>query len=309
VAWGLVAFGCTGAFAAVRAARVDASLERASELLLEGELRQATAIFESHRNDVFSGGRARAGLAVCRALDGGIADASDYAASEIRDFRLPMLMEDALRRRAFEGARRLAEVAGQSGEPLAPLYLAAALVEQGREMEARRLVREAPALFGWRKLGRRVSEALELRAAGAIALVRDRNGALAGTLDETGAFQPSEQAAEWIPGIVTEALVARASEADPPGRRLSLDFELSRLARSALGRYRGTIVLLDPRDGSLLAAVSDSRTRRQHATPAFEQRREPASIAKLITTTAALRAGLDPDAEISQLTCTGAARY
>ena len=44
-------------------------------------------------------------------------------------------------------------------------------------------------------------------------------------------------------------------------------------------------------------------------TPAFEERREPASISKLITTAAALRAGLDPDAAISQMTCTGSHRY
>jgi peptidoglycan glycosyltransferase len=36
---------------------------------------------------------------------------------------------------------------------------------------------------------------------------------------------------------------------------------------------------------------------------------EPASIAKLITTTAAFRAGLDPDQEIEQMVCRGAKRY
>jgi peptidoglycan glycosyltransferase len=294
----------------VRQARVDAALGLGGDLLLEGEVEQARAVFETLRNDVFGGARARAGLAVCGALGAAAGDVPGYAASDARSFQLPLLLEGALARRAFEAARRLAELAGRSGEPLAPLYLAAALVEQGREAEAQALVSETPALFAWRKLGRRVTQALELQAGGrATTIVRDRSGILAGTLDAAGVFQPDAQLAEWIPGTTAEALATQLAAADAGGLRLSLDFELSRLASSSLGRHRGTIVLLDPRDGSLLAAVSDLRARRRHATPAFEQRREPASIAKLITTTAALRAGLDPDAEIARLTCTGAERY
>src|SRR6266542_2496560 len=65
----------------------------------------------------------------------------------------------------------------------------------------------------------------------------------------------------------------------------------------------------DLRTGAVLAAVSDPRTAEAGGTPAFEERREPASISKLITTAAALRAGLDPDAAIAQMTCTGSQRY
>ena len=42
---------------------------------------------------------------------------------------------------------------------------------------------------------------------------------------------------------------------------------------------------------------------------AFAERLEPASIAKLLTTAAAYRNGLDPDAAISRMTCTGVERY
>jgi peptidoglycan glycosyltransferase len=67
--------------------------------------------------------------------------------------------------------------------------------------------------------------------------------------------------------------------------------------------------MLEPTTGEILAAVSDSQSQRRNAIPAFEQLREPASISKLITTTAALRAGLDADAEIAKMECNGAERY
>jgi hypothetical protein len=56
------------------------------------------------------------------------------------------------------------------------------------------------------------------------------------------------------------------------------------------------------------------RQRRAHersegAAAAFTQRLEPASIAKLLTAAAAYRGGLDPDAAISRMTCTGVERY
>jgi cell division protein FtsI/penicillin-binding protein 2 len=69
-------------------------------------------------------------------------------------------------------------------------------------------------------------------------------------------------------------------------------------------------VLIDLATGRVLTAVSDARTRAaEGGTPAFEQGREPASIEKIMTTAAALRAGRDPDTEISKMVCSGAQRY
>ena len=59
----------------------------------------------------------------------------------------------------------------------------------------------------------------------------------------------------------------------------------------------------------MLAAVSDERTAAAERAAAFTQRREPASIAKLLTAAAAYRAGLDADAEIADMTCAGVERY
>lgn len=93
------------------------------------------------------------------------------------------------------------------------------------------------------------------------------------------------------------------------GLRLSLDLELSRVAKGALENARGSIVLLDARTGGVLAAVSDAVTREGGGTPAFEDRREPASISKIVTAAAALRAGIDPDGFLRGLECRGAERF
>jgi peptidoglycan glycosyltransferase len=56
--------------------------------------------------------------------------------------------------------------------------------------------------------------------------------------------------------------------------------------------------------------LADARTRAASGgTPAFEQAREPASIAKIVTAAAALRAGHDADAEVRRMVCNGSQRY
>jgi peptidoglycan glycosyltransferase len=93
------------------------------------------------------------------------------------------------------------------------------------------------------------------------------------------------------------------------GLRLTLDLDLARLALDALGRWRGTIVLVEPRTGAVLAAVSDPRTRAREGPATFSQRREPASISKIITAAAAYRSGIDADAAIARMTCRGVERF
>ncbi len=93
------------------------------------------------------------------------------------------------------------------------------------------------------------------------------------------------------------------------GARLTLDLGLSRIADRALGGYRGSIVIVDPQSGDILAAVSDSRTLREEEDAAFTQMREPASIAKLITVSAAMRAGIDVEATLDEMRCRGAVKY
>ena len=142
--------------------------------------------------------------------------------------------------------------------------------------------------------------------------LRDRQGLPVGALDGGELTLDPGVDRSLIPHRVAD-LAARqptTGVGSSKAMRLSLDLELSAAAQSAFGRwYRGSIVLLDPRSGEILAAVSDRRSHRQGLDPVFEERREPASIAKLITTTAALRAGLDPDAELARMRCRGHERY
>jgi hypothetical protein len=205
----------------------------------------------------------------------------------------------------YEGVLRLCALG--AGDPRVPAYQAGALLELGRDAEAQAAAASQPAAFRTGGLGREVDQAVRLRQEGAVSLLRDRAGNLLGSLDAAGVVKTvDDEGTAYLPPLVTRAIASRGAK---PGFRLTVDRALSRLALHALGPYRGTIVLLDPRTGAVLAAVSDARTRAEGGTAAFEQRREPASIAKIITAAAAYRAGLDPDAEIAKMTCAGQARY
>lgn len=139
--------------------------------------------------------------------------------------------------------------------------------------------------------------------AAGVLLLRDRTGQRLGYLGSEGEMTLVDGVRpEWVPRAVAEVMDGHR---DAGSVHLSLDREISELAFEALGSYRGSIVILEPRTGQVLTAVSDRRSFEEGGTPAFEERREPASIAKLITTAASLRAGFDPDAEIAAMTCNG----
>jgi hypothetical protein len=295
--WSLPAVAALAAFAAVRVAWDGAWVPLAAEALAAGRLHDAEALLAGRSDPA-----ARTGTALARVLRDGAGPEALAPPIDLEPFRVPVLLEQALRRGDFEAARRLAAAVRGHGVEGAPAYLAAALLELGRYDEARAVPAGEGGLAG------EVSEVLALRAAGARTLVRDRQGRLVGTVGDDGTFRPgSMETATWIPAEPVAAAAARVPDA--PGLRLTLDESLSALALQALGPERGTIVLLDAATGAVRAAVSDPRTRAGGGPAAWTERREPASIAKLITTTAALRAGRDPDAEIARMTCLGHATY
>ena len=281
-------------------------LIRAEMTLVDGDDHAARPTFKRIATSLFNGGRARFGLAVCRALDGGEIDPA-LEPPEHATFSLPLLMSRELRSARFERCLRLARFSRVAGEQTAALYQAAALLELADLGFADAWAGVQPAMRAT-ALGRRVADIAALVDEGAVAVIRDRAGEIIGSFDSTGAFLLDPHV---DPALIPAALL---DEIGPPqdhkGIHLALDLDLSRLARSALEGYRGSIVLMDPGRGELLAAVSDDTTlAREGGTPAFDQRLEPASIQKVITLVAALRAGIDPDAEISRMTCTGAVRY
>ena len=215
--------------------------------------------------------------------------------------------ERAWNGRRGPAVRSLAMLAEWSGHPLASAYAAALALDSGDEAAARERL-EANPIAAASVIGRDVAEVLALRTQGVRTLVHDRRRRAIGHVDAAGTFVAADGVdPAWVPTALIPTL--RASE--PRAVRLSLDLELVRLAQAALDGRRGSIVLLEPRSGAVLAAVSDAKTiaKARGGMPAFEDRREPASILKVITTAATLRAGLDPDAEIAQMSCTGSAPY
>jgi peptidoglycan glycosyltransferase len=302
---GLVVLLALLTWGAVRIEESHAEVAQARTRLLAGHAAAAARVFERYRGWPFVGRRARAGLALARALEGSASSVEPETAAspEFRSDRSVLLD------RAFEEQRAGALGAlGALGDPLATVYLAALALDRGDDAEARARLAADPSAFRSRGVGIEVEAVLAMRAQGAVTTVRDRSGRRVGSIDTAGRLVLDETVdAAWIPAALFEALASPG----PPhsGLRLSLDLDLAHLAASALAGRRGSIVLLDTRSGAVLAAVSDPRTTAAGGTPAFEQQREPASISKVITTAAALRAGIDPDAAISRMTCTGSERY
>jgi len=304
--WSLPAAVAAAAFLLVARARADSDLAQAAQLLIEARPAEARTLLDGHRDSGRVGGRARAGLALAGALDGGSASI-DFAPPDLAPYRPRTLMDSALRRGAFDATLRLARLARESGDPGAAAYEAAALVEGGDDRAAAALLAELPGLATAPGLGQRLSRVLEAHGAGATVTVTDRRGALAGFLDAAGTFRPEPgSSADVIPAPALAAAQATGKR----GVRLGTDFDLSATALQALGTERGSIVLLDLATGEVRAAVTDTRTRASAGgTPAFEQAREPASILKIVTTAAALRAGHDADAEVRGMSCNGSQRY
>jgi len=298
-----------------RNARHDAAVAEGRRLLLEGDFAGAAARFEPVQTSSRVGAQARAGLIVARAAgddsggdaSGALRSPEDKDAIEEAGVPLLPLLDSAMRNRRYGGTLALARLAADGGDAFGLPYQAAALVELGHDGDARALVDVHPDAFRIPGLGPAVAQVLALRSGGPVVIVRDRGGRLLGALDASGRFQTAgDVPREWVPPLAVRDLRPGATA----GARLAIDLALSRTAAESLTGRRGSIVLIDPATGAVRVALSDAATyASEGGTPAFDQQREPASIQKIITATATLRAGLDPDAEIARMTCTGSQRY
>ena len=170
---------------------------------------------------------------------------------------------------------------------------------------------------------RRLRRAQQVDASGVQQLLFDRRGRPLGSIgddrsltleeDLPAGLVPVELATDLLPpalqppGLAAAGPGAMSSAAGARALRLTIDRAWSEAANTALGREEGAIAIVEIPSGAVLAAVSNrSRSRRWRSNgDSVLDPREPASIAKLITTTAALRAGLDPDEEIANMTCRG----
>ncbi len=296
-----------------RALLERAALSQAGELLVRGDTSGARELLADVERSPWFEHRARAGLELARALDGS-RSSSDAAFGtpstrlrEVGAFPTTVIARAAFERGEFDAALRVTDLARHAGEPTVPLLAAAAWIEAGGVEEARHLESNSGAMPGNQgTLARRVTHHLATPEEQGGVLLRDRTGRPLGTVAGNRLRLGRQVRPELVPRAVIDAVAGHR----PSGSlRLTLDLELSEVAYEAFGRYRGSIVIVDPKTGEILAAVSDRRTRRRGGTPAFEQMREPASIAKLITTTAAMRAGYPPDAELRRMRCRGHESY
>lgn len=277
------------------------------ELLLHGDVDAAARIFSRQRTSLWNRSEARAGYLLSQVLrrDDGLQLDSDFGSgASFKDMRaLPLLLRRALREGRYESCLRLVELLRRGGLPAHSVYEAAALVELGREAEAERAWHPPAGRGQLSAFEHNVAVAMDLRHGGSQVGIYDRMGRRLGAVGQDGEFEPH---LEVPPEVVPRGVPAsQLDDLETRGLRLALDLELSRQALAALGRYRGSIVVLDPYTGDVLAAVSDRTSWLAGESTALEERREPASIAKLITTTAALRAGFDVDREIARMRCRG----
>ena len=307
---------------ALRGYQEEAILSQAQTLLVSGRGTEAHELLDDLRQSPWTGRRARAGLELARALigEGAVEGRSidgidpDPAASlnpaegwrrlDISSFPVPLIIRTAFERGEFSAALRLTALAERLGVKTVPLLTVASWVEGGQ-------IEQAQAFAGLdlqlpSKVARRLAHHLETPEEQRGVLLRDRFGRPIGTT-EAGQLELVDH---LRPELIPRAVLSSVADHRSAGSlRLTLDLEISEAAYKAFGRYRGSIVIVDPHTGEILAAVSDRRTWRQGGTPAFEQLREPASIAKLITTTAAWRAGYEPDDEFRRMRCRGHESY
>ena len=151
----------------------------------------------------------------------------------------------------------------------------------------------------------RVERGLVAMQSGVRAALFDRNGTPVAYRTSDGRIKLND--------TIDPKLLPKASLAVLPelgGARLTLDLALSDELLKALQdrvtrRVQGGVVILDANNAALLAATTTVPTSGSLAHDFLLSTREPASIAKLLTTSAALRAGFNPNAEIRRNRCNG----
>ncbi len=278
--------------------------------LREGDFQKCADGFSELADSYWEGEEATAGAGICQALESGTevpSESHTFETSALDHFEVRATLHRELTSGHYQACLNLARLLGARGLKEAPLYAATALLELGHRDESQATFSSLPTLLRHSPLGRRVERVLSVLAKDALSVVQDRRGTPIGWLTKDRTFR-------FLDGIDQSVLPLETLHAALDGNpaasvRLSIDLDLSAIAERALRGYRGSIVLLSPRTGEILAAVSDRRTRRKMDDPAFRELREPASISKLITTVAALRSGINPDAEIAKMRCRGAESF
>jgi hypothetical protein len=282
-------------------------------MLISGDLKGASECFNALSRSWWVGNPARLGKILIKIINGQEHHQDvlpEKSKIKISDFNLPILLSKQLASTEYEKCLELSKIGIYYGENKSRLFYPASLLELGKIDEARDEFSKLDTLQKSSDMGQRLRKTLKHMKPGIKQIVMDRNGHIVGTVNNRKRFEFAKDDLSLL--IQHQFIKEVLKQRNTGGIRLSLDLELSRMAKKSLGNHRGSIVLILIKTGEILAAVSDELTKEEmgpESSPAFEQMLEPASIAKLITTTAAFRAGLNPDKEISSIICRGAKRY
>lgn len=193
---------------------------------------------------------------------------------------LPLIAKEEVARRLF-AKQRYAEFLSydaasheRNEAPDVALYRAAALVSTGRAGEASRVAIDR-ARVDAKKLAS-LQEAIAQRTSGSVPLVFDRNGR---AIDTDRDFAPfiHDTIAKQLPALGTAATIDT-----------TLDPFVQHAALEALGNFRGSMVVIDPRTNEVLAIASNAEK-----DLAIETQYEPGSVIKVLTGLNALSGGVD----------------
>ena len=285
--------------------RTVGGLATAHSALLEGRLADAERALDRLEQLPWATSSAQPGRSIVNTATGVSSPSTAQLPSSER-LALRRLCHRELVAGRLERCFRLAQLAILCGDPAGHLFTAAVSLCSGDLAAAHSSWSQVPHELLTTRLADRISQALPILDRHGTVL-RDRRGHLLGAQWRSGSVQLARAVDR---NLVPPRLLDAAGTSSPSGGvRLTVDLELARAARAALSDWHGSIVLLDARTGELLAAVSDPETAAAFRYDApFRQRLEPASIMKILTVAAALRGGVDVEAELAGSYCNGALR-
>lgn len=294
--------------------KVSTQIKSVPGYLVSSNSAELSSLRPSFSSRIYFARETEAIMAVVHALEGNGPDQNselDPQAKEYLSSHLPMrlLLYKTFSESRFASCRRLARLHG--GSP-SELLLCALMLEEGRRQESRAAWQELPLEDRNSWLGRRIGKQLTLaEKAGKQELIPayDRHGRILGSVTD-GKLEILPSIAEFLPSYeALEKSILRAGISPGGGIRTTIDLKLQQVAAQSLEGYRGSVVLVKPDSGEILAAASDTRTLRRKRSAPFSQQYEPASISKLITSSAAIRNGIDADSFMENTVCYGGKRY
>ena len=296
--------------------RASARLKSAPGLLLESFPLRNSDYRPTLVSSLFFRDETEGIQAVIRALEAGeTADPAETSSLSPGAFEyvntalpLPLMMHLAISRSEADICLNLASL--WDGPP-SGLYRSAAMLENGMLQASRDIWESLPEKEKESWLGRRILRQLgPVEAGGTMPplQVYSRAGIPMGSLrDGSLSLNPGLRIDQLLPSL--EESLKQLRIPGLRGVRTSIDLELQQAALESLDGFRGSIVLLDSSTGEILAAASDARTLRSNPAAPFSQQYEPASISKLVTSSAALRAGIDVDEFMEGTVCKGGKKY